>query len=428
LRPFHARGKRAAVRSGPFTCTWTPTLGALTTALAIAGCAPPDHPLVPVAVSPRYAIVFSDYGSTSIGLLDGDLSVVAEDWVTSGTRTPILVTAVTGDAVLPSAPLGVGLLAWINRLNADVVTLVDPTAPAPLLQLDVHGEGPATSWSANPHDALRLPDGRLLISRHNPDLSLVGTGRARGNDLVAVDLTTRAMQRVELGCDDGERFARPDQLAELQVDGRTVVLVALARLGDDFRTFGEGALASVDAHTLQVLDCAPLPGTVNCQYLRTTPDAPDHAVVLCTGDPFEPESRRRNTASVLEVSLDAEGAITIVQRLDAAGLDDGQVPTAYPLPIGDGRLLAISDARAEEVTRADHLLRIDLRAGTVEVIAESEPFTIGAGTYVHGGGALLIPDGANDTLIVYDIAAAAITDRIAVPTSTGLALVQIGQL
>jgi hypothetical protein len=396
--------------------------------MAIAGCAPPDHPLVPVAVTPRYAVLFSDYDSTSIGLLDGDLSVIATDWVTSGTRTPILVTAVTGDAVLPSAPLGSGLLAWINRLNADVVTLVDPTAPDPLLQLDVHGAGPATSWSANPHDALRLPDGRILISRHNPDPTLSGTPMARGNDLVAVDLTTHTMQRVELGCDDGDSFARPDQLAELRVGDRTVVLVALARLGESFRSFGEGALATVDATTLEVLDCTPLPGTRNCQYLRAAPDAPDHAVVLCTGDPFQPESARRESASVLEVSLDAEGRITVEDRLDARGLEVGMVPTAYPLPLGDGRLLALSDARADEVARADRLVRIDLRAGTVEVIAESEPFTIGSGTYLHDGSALLIPDGANDMLIVYDIAAASITSRITVPTSTGLPLVQVGQL
>lgn len=392
------------------------------------GCAPPDHPLVPVAVTPRYAVVFSDYDSSAITLLDADLSVIASDWVTSGTRTPILVTAVTGDAVLPSAPLGDGLLAWINRLNADVVTLVDPTAPDPLLQLDVHGEGPATSWSANPHDALRLPDGRLLISRHNPDPTFVGTAMARGNDLVAIDLATHAMERVELGCDEGEWFARPDQLAELRVAERPIVLVALARLGANFRTFGEGAVASLDAETLRVLDCAPLPGAVNCQYVRAVPGAPNHAVVLCTGDPFQPEATRRDAAAVLEISVDDTGSIAIGDRLDARGLPEGLVPTAFPLPLGDGTLLAISDARAEEITRVDHLLRIDLRAGTVEVIAESEPFTIGAGTYVHGGGAVLVPDGASDTLIVYDVTMAAIVDRIAVPTSTGLPMVQVGQL
>lgn len=397
--------------------------------LAVAsGCTPAVDELVPVEDAPRYAVVFSDFSSSSIGLLDGDLGMMAPDWVTSGTRSPILVLPVTADAVLPTEPLGMGLLAWIDRFPADVLTLVDPTTPRSLVQLDVHGAGPATGYASNPHDAVRLPDGRLLVSRHNPDLTLLGTPEARGNDLVAIDPATERQERVDLRCDAGDVYARPDQLAMLRVGDRDLVLVALVRLGAEFATFAEGALATVDARTLMVLDCEPLPRTVNCQYVRAVPDRGGEAIALCTGNAFEPETVRRELASVLAIRVDGEGAITVGERLDGTDVETFSVPTAFPLPLGEGRLLAIADGRGEEGRRPDRLLRIDLGAGTTEVLAETASFSLGHGTYSHDGRFVLVPDGATNELIRYSIEEARIVDRIPLATATGLPIRQITRL
>jgi hypothetical protein len=394
-------------------------------------CSPaePDA-LVPVEGVPRYALLFSDFSSSSIGLVDDELGMLAPDWVTSGTRTPILVVAVTGDAVLPTEPLGSGLLTWIDRLPADVVTLVDPTAPTTLTQLDVHGMrgDPATGYVANPHDALRLPDGRILVSRHNPDPALFGTAEARGSDLIAIDESTGRFTRVALGCDGGA-FARPDQLAMLRASERDVVLVALARLGAVFDdTIVDGGFATVDARTLEVLGCVTVSDAVNCQYVRADPTRSDHAVALCTGDPFQPESVRRERATVLELSVDEDGAIALGARIDGTRIEAFSVPTAHPLPLGDGRTLALADGRGEDARRPDRLLRLDLSAGTVEVLAESSSFTLGSGTYSHDGTSVLIPDGATNELIRYSLAEGRIVDRIPVATVTGLPLRQISRL
>jgi hypothetical protein len=395
---------------------------ALSLLLTICGCTPAAEGLWPLSRSPRYALVFSDYSSSSIGLFDAELLPLAEDWVTSGTRAPILVTPVTGDAVLPSVSLGA--LAWIDRFPSDVVTIVDPTRPEGLVQLDVHGEGPTTGFVANPHDALRLSDGRILVTRHNPDDALPDE---RGNDLFAIDPVTSTGTRIALGCDAPPYFARPDQLARVVAGGRAIVVVALARLNRDFSAAGEGALATVDARTLSVLACAPLPGTANCQYVRAMPGEPDRVVVLCTGQPRQPEAVRREEASVLEVRVDAGGAVTIEARLDARALPEGLTPAAYPLPLGGDVVLATADGRGTALDpMPDRLLRLDLAAGTAEVLAETEAFHFGSG--VLDEGRALWPDGATNEILVYDVAREAIVERTSVPTQTGLPLRQIGLL
>lgn len=396
----------------------------LVLAVVACGCAAPPAGLVPLHAEPTYALVYSDYSSTSIGLYDGALSPIASDWVTSGTRTPILVTPVTADAVLPSSPHG--RLVWIDRFPADVVTFVDPLRPGELVQLDAHGDGPATGFLANPHDAIPLPDGRVLVSRHNPDVA----GSPRGNDLLAIDPATGASSRVALGCDDGRFFARPDLMVEVSPEGRPIVVVALARLDDSFTEGGEGALATVDATDLSVLGCHALPGVANCQYVRAEPGTSDRVIVLCTGQPRQPEVVRHEEAGILAVRVDATGGVSIEARIDAGTLPVEHTPAAYPIALGGGLVLATADGRGPDALSAgpDRLLLFDLVAGTVEAVAETEPFHFGFGLLEPGGATALVPDGATNELVRYDVGSRAVTDRIAVPTATGLPLRQVGAL
>jgi len=389
----------------------------------LAACTPAPVGLVPLEEAPRFALVYSDYSSTSIGLYDEALAPLAADWVNSGSRVPILVTPVTADAVLPSVSLG--RLAWIDRFPADVLTLVDPRDPATLVQLDVQGEGPATAWIANPHDALPLPDGRLLVSRHNPDLA---PGIERGNDLLAIDPVTRASERIALGCDAGRFFARPDRMTEVRPGGRRIVVVALARLDAPYEAAGQGAIATLDPTSLEVLGCHELPGASNCQDVRAEPGTEDRVLVLCTGQPRRAEALRREEASVLALRVDALGGALIEERLDARDLPLERTPAAHLIPLGAGRALVTADGRGPDPLSAgpDRLLWLDLTAGRAELLAETEPFQFGAG--ILDGDVALVPDGATNEILRVERTGGAILDRVAVPTPTGLPLRIVGAL
>src|SRR4051812_19651795 len=110
---------------------------------------PPGDLTLPTGV-PAFVVVRSDYGSSAIALLDADGEVLSPDFVDSGSRAPALVTALAGDLVVPSNPLGRGTIAWLGRLNVDVLTMV---AHGDVTEIDTRGElvgAPHTGFSANP--------------------------------------------------------------------------------------------------------------------------------------------------------------------------------------------------------------------------------------------------------------------------------------
>src|SRR5690606_36446605 len=139
-------------------------------------CPPAD--LAPIAGEPAYAFVGSDYASSVIGVLDADGNLLCEAWIDSGTVTPTLVPAVSGDTVL-GGPLAPCVVTVIDR-DADVLTFLDACAERDVLlgQLDV---GP--TFYANPQDAIAIDETRALVSRSQPNLRPGADELERGNDL-----------------------------------------------------------------------------------------------------------------------------------------------------------------------------------------------------------------------------------------------------
>ena len=66
-------------------------------ALAAVGCGDSSSALDPLDAMPRYAVVSSDYSSSSIAMLDEDFEVIDESWLNSGTTYPGLVATLSGD-------------------------------------------------------------------------------------------------------------------------------------------------------------------------------------------------------------------------------------------------------------------------------------------------------------------------------------------
>jgi len=93
-------------------------------ALAAVGCGGEGGApaLDPLDATPRYAVVSSDFSSSSIAMLNEDFVVIEESWLNSGTTYPGLVATLSGDVVLPNRQAGDGTFAVIDRFLTDVVT------------------------------------------------------------------------------------------------------------------------------------------------------------------------------------------------------------------------------------------------------------------------------------------------------------------
>ncbi len=66
------------------------------------GSAPGSPALDPLSSTPRYAVVSTDFSSSSIAMLDADFAAINESWLNSGTTYPGLVATLSGDVVLPT--------------------------------------------------------------------------------------------------------------------------------------------------------------------------------------------------------------------------------------------------------------------------------------------------------------------------------------
>lgn len=334
------------------------------------------------------SVVLSDYASSAIVLVREDGTNVL--WFDSGSRAPALVSALSGDVVLPSTQLTSDALVLLDRYQSDVLTVLPFASPNSLLwQADLRG-GRTAGTSPNPQDAVALPDGRWLVSRFNPSFTEVAE-LARGNDVVVIDPASRSIvQRIDLHADheaQGMRFfARPTRLAQLSSEGEAFVLAGLARLSSfALRETGPGAVALIDAATFttQVLE---LEGLSNCGAVSAVPGASGEAYVLCQGDAFGVDESR---AGIVLVGVD--DGVLVERGRAMAGV------SALPAP-GNG-LVAIDAMRVAYVAHGslsppspDQLVVLSsLRV--FEVLGEAEAFTLGEGAYDARRAQLLVPDG-----------------------------------
>ncbi|MBZ0118991.1 MAG: hypothetical protein K8H88_18490, partial [Sandaracinaceae bacterium] len=206
----------------------------ITFIILLAACSPaprcPVADLAPLPAPPRYAVVASDYASSAIALLDDEGALVTEAWMDSGTFAPRVVAALSGDVVLPTAPLDGCTLGVVDRFTTDVVTLLDVCSHdregviEHAIDARAGTRDEDAAFSPNPQDIL-LIGGSHWISRLNPHPE-----GAAGNDLIRVDAGGAVVERVDLGALDvvtGERFyARPSRMVAID----RFLVVGLARL------------------------------------------------------------------------------------------------------------------------------------------------------------------------------------------------------
>ena len=386
----------------------------------LGGCASraacPAGALATPSRTPRFVVVRTDYSSSALALLDEDDQVIDDDWVDSGTRVSSLVTSLSGDVVLPSTPLGG--VAWINRFAVDVLTIAgfDGRIEA---QIDLLGEidGTRDGYTSNPHDALRLADGRLLVSRHNPNPNAAASALAGGNDVVVVegDVVTA---RIELHSDVGPVLGRPDVLLPLAAGSRRAVLVTLVRLDARYERAAPGAVLTLD----EALVPSPLVtfgALQNCGAASVDPGDPSRVYVLCTGFAFLTEAERRGHAGIVELTLSTAGTLEITGM--ATPDETAPVPTNGLIALGGRRVLAV--AYGSRLPAApDRLVEIDVGAGTTREVLRTRAaaFALGEGTLDLRNGVALVPDAETSGILRIETTTATLRDTIPITGCLGI--------
>jgi hypothetical protein len=293
--------------------------------------------------------------------------------------------------ILPSAPLA-GELVLIDRFGVDVVTRIGLEAGVVLAQLPTQlGRDESTSgFRANPHDVIALDDGRLLVSRHEPNTDPLAPPLDRGNDLVVVDPEARALvARVDLAALDVEVegthvFARPSRMT--RVGG--FVVVGLVGLDLGFSVPGPGAVGLVDLGSLGV-SAVPIDGLTNCGEVRLLPDDPERVVVTCSGATFVGAEARRPSAGLALLHVTTAGAV-VETVFRASEHLEAPPPSGPPMPLGGMR---VAVAAAGDETAADALVAVDLATTESTVVFEaSGAFVLGTGALDASRTLLLVPD------------------------------------
>jgi hypothetical protein len=385
----------------------------------LAACDEAPEPKGPYALPevPAFAVVSSDFTSTSISLLDGDGALLADNYVSSGSTRVGLTTALSGDVAVPTHSGQGDVLTILDRFRNDVVTRIAMPSGEILGQVRTHGEpaaGSASAYSSNPQDYVYIDEQSAWVSRYEPNLDPSVPLAERGTDLLRIEPSTmtRTGDRIDLAFLDstGSR-TNPDTGAEEEVKvharpasivrvGDTLV-VGLSLAAFDFSAVGEGAVALVDLNTKSAVGFA-LEGLQSCAEVVPVIDQPTHVLVGCTGfylgGPHE-------KAGIVELSI--TGGKARVERQWRAS-EHAEQPSAVAdlVSLGAGRVGAVAFGQSEipasedfpAVPAApDQFVVIDLGKGTQTVLFESDtPYAIGYGFFAAESGLLLVPDAATD--------------------------------
>jgi len=365
-----------------------------------------------------YGVVASDYTVSSISLLDADGLLLQRDFVNSGSAPAGLVTALSGDVVLPTRSGDPGVLTLIDRFRSDVITRIDIARGVVLGQLKMQAPNTgddARSYSSNPQDYVQLDQHTAWVSRFEPKLGATRADPDRGLDLLRIDPSelTRSAERIDFSGlngvakrtnpDTGEQqevevYARPSRIVRLWSH---YLAVGVASFSSTFDAAGDGMVALVDLDDRSV-QALPLPGLQSCASVVPVPDDDTRVAVACTG--FY-RALARDSAGLATLVL-REGKLE-VERIWRAKEHPDAAATAYGLVALSAReVVAMAAGQAEvtdrdgDITQSatnDKLYRIDLESGEQTEVFEAEGrYVIGDGSYNPRAALLLVPDASVD--------------------------------
>jgi len=365
--------------------------------------------LDPLDANPRYAVVSSDFSSTSIAMLDEDFVAIDQSWLNSGTTYPGLVAALSGDVVLPNRQAGDGTFAVIDRFMTDVVTRFFVPSGNLNGQVRTHGAVGDTGFSSNPQDLIFVDSNSAWAPRYDSNLNPSALPENQGNDLFEINptdmsptgaridlssLNTTATVMKQEGPVDVDVFARPSR--GLLV-GSTIVL-GLDRMSADFKAAGTGMVAVVDLRDESVEGLA-LEGLESCGNIVPVPREPTKMVVACVGFPVGDELRIRASSGIALLDVGDNG-VTVERIWRVADDDASAVAVNSVAAIDANHVVAVATGDFE--TTVDRLYAIDLTTGAQELVHESnDSFVVGVPAYDPDSEMLYVPDEVEGAVVEF---------------------------
>ena len=388
-------------------------------ALAAVGCSESNSSpasggtaaLEALGAMPRYAVLSSDFSSSSIAMLDEDFAILDESWLNSGTTYPGLVATLSGDVVLPNRQAGDGTFAVIDRFFTDVVTRFFVPSGNLNGQVRTHGDVGDSGFSSNPQDFIFAAEDSAWAPRYESNLNPSAPPENQGNDLIELNpadmsptgaridlspLNTTASVMTPGGAVEVDVFARPSRGVLV---GSTLV-VGLDRISANFDAAGPGMVAVVDLDDESV-SSVELPGLQSCGNAVPVPGAPTKVVVACVGfaNPFgdEPQVRASSGIALLGVG---ESGVTIERVWHVAGHPTGAIAVNSVVAIDEQRVVGV--ATGDFATTVDELYLIDLATGAQELVHDSTgSFVIGLSAYDPDSEMLYVPDAAENAIVEF---------------------------
>jgi hypothetical protein len=383
------------------------TLFAGCTAL-YAGCGA-DSPAVvglePLTTNPSFAVVSTDFTSTSIGMLDEAGVPINAQWFDSGTTLPGLVASLSGDVVLPTVQESPSTFTVIDRFRTDVISRFEVPSGALIGQMRTHDvESQGAGFSSNPQDVIFVSNTEAWVVRYAPNLDAQAEPINAGTDLVEFDPGTMRPtgRRIDLSPlnlteTSSTIFTRPSRAVRI---GDQVV-VGSERIDASFGVAGPGIVALINLTTGSV-GSVDLSEHRNCGNVQPIPESDTKVMIACLGfgQPYGDEAQTRATAALIVLELDDSGAqVARVWRPD----EDSTAPVAVQsmIPLSDTQALAVANGGFSPAVTPDVLYLVDFVTGQATRILEgSGPFALGRGALDPNRIRVLLPDSARGVLVL----------------------------
>ncbi|WP_437575418.1 hypothetical protein [Sorangium sp. So ce887] len=379
-------------------------------ACALLGCNAPEPPpstggtdVVAGPCGRGAVVVSSDYLSTNVSLVSWDGAVLSASIVSSGSSSPGLASPLSGDVLVPTAPVRGDRLVLLDR-SASVLTWVDVRSGEVPGQLAV-----ATAFRANPQDYVEVSPGKAYVTRHEPNLDPGAAPIDGGSDVLVVDPGARAIVgRIDLAPalagEDPAFYPRPGR-AVLVDDSLYVLLVATSL---DFSASAESRLVEIDTRSDAIREVTVLDGLHGCGGLAVSASGSRLAVV-CTGT-FGGGATSNAGEAGLVVLARREGALVEEARWTAAELGAGTPGFSVAFASEDRLLLATlgRDALSEGGPVDDTLTAVELAGsgparGEPEVLLRSKelPSSLGEVRCAEACGRCLAADAETEGGVVH---------------------------
>jgi hypothetical protein len=366
---------------------------------------PGSPALDPLQTMPRYAVLSTDFSSSSIAMLDETFEVIDDSWLNSGTTYPGLVATLSGDVVLPTRQAGDSTFAVVDRFFTDVVTRFFVPSGNLNGQVRTQGEVGDSGFSSNPQDVIFVGAQSAWVPRYESNLNPAAAPENQGNDLFEINPTNMLAtgRRIDLsslnvtamaGENEVEVFARPSRGVLI---GSTIA-IGLDRISAAFDAAGTGMVGLVNFEN-ETVDGLELPGLKSCGNAVPVPGAPTKIAVACVGfaQPFgdEPQVRASTGIAIIDVT-DGIGTIERVWRV--ADDPDSAIAVNFVVALDEKRVLGV--ASGDFGSRPDVLHLIDLETGAQSVVHESAgSFVLGVSAYDPDREMLYVPDASANAVV-----------------------------